>query len=213
MANMLPLIACTALEKTINQCLRLDPETLTSVTELEGKVIALNVEGPGIEIFLVPTADGLRVQSVFEGEPDVRIRGGIFSLARMGMSENPASVFGDGVEMEGDTHLGRKVQRILDSLDVDWEEQLSRLTGDVVAHQVGNVVRGLADWGRNALGTAGLDVAEFFQEESRDLVVKEELDAFLDQVDVVRGDVDRLAARIALLDKSLKASIKGSSKA
>ena len=196
---MLPLLATAALEKVINQALRLDPETLKRIAALEGKVIALEIQGVGIEFYLVPNAQGLRVQSVFEGDPDVCIRGGPFSLARMGLSDHPASLFGKGVEMEGDTHLGRQVQQILDGLDIDWEEQVSRLTGDVVAHQLGNVVRGFAQWGINAVETLGRDVAEYLQEESRDLVVKAELTPFLDQVDTLRSDVDRLAQRIARL--------------
>ena len=204
MANLLPMFACSALEKALNQCLRMDPESLASISALEGKVIALVVDGLGAEIFLVPIAEGVRVQSVFEGEPDVTIRGGLFSLARMGLSDNPSSVFGDGVEMEGDTHLGRKVQRILDTLDLDWEEQLSRFTGDVVAHQIGNVVRDLTGWGKKAFVTAEQNVAEYLQEESRDLVVQEELSIFLDEVDVVRSDVDRLAQRVALLQSAVE---------
>ncbi len=197
---MLPLFATAALEKVINQALRLDPETLKRIAALEGKVIALEIQDVGVEFYLVPTRDGLRVQSLFEGEPDVTIRGGLFSLAHMGLSEHPASLFGKGVEMAGDTHLGRQVQQILDGLDIDWEEQLSRLTGDVVAHQIGNVVRGLAQWGLDTAKTLGRDVAEYLQEESRDLVVKTELTPFLDQVDTLRSDVDRLAQRIARLN-------------
>ncbi len=196
---VLPLIATAALEKAFNQCLRMDPDTLAQVTELEGKVIALEIQGVGKTIFLVPTAAGLRVQSVFEGEPDVTISGGVFSLARLGLSDHPASVFGDGVEMTGDAHLGRKVQHILDGLQLDWEEQLSHLSGDVLAHQVGNTVRSLIDWGRNTTETFGRDVAEYFQEESRDLVVKAELDQFLDAIDALRSDVDRLDQRVKRL--------------
>jgi len=203
---VLPLLATAALEKALNHCLQMDPETLDQVTRLEGKVVALAIIGLGRSIYLVPTADGLRVQSVFEGEPDVTIKGGVFSLARLGLSENPASVFGDGVEMEGDAQLGRKVQYILDSLDLDWEEQLSRLSGDVIAHQVGNTVRELFSWGSKTAETLGRDVAEYFQEESRDLVVKPELDQFLDQIDVLRSDVDRLAQRVKRLQTQLKPS-------
>ena len=203
---VLPLLATAALEKALNHCLQMDPETLAQVTRLEGKVIELEILGVGKSIYLVPTADGLRVQSVFEGESDVTIKGGVFSLARLGLSENPVSVFGDGVEMEGDAQLGRKVQHILDSLDLDWEEQLSRLSGDVLAHQVGNTVRGLFSWGSRTAETLGRDVAEYFQEESRDLVVKPELDQFLDQVDALRSDVDRLAQRVKRLQTQLKPS-------
>lgn len=206
---MLPLLATAALEKVINQALRLDPESFRRITMLEGKVVALEIQGAGIEFYLVPNAQGLRVQSIFEGEPDVRIRGGLFSLARMGLSDHPASLFGKGVEMEGDTHLGRQVQQILDGLDIDWEEQVSRLTGDVVAHQIGNAVRGFAQWGLNTVETLGRDVAEYLQEESRDLVVKAELDQFLDRVDTLRSDVDRLAQRVARL-KTLRSDGKGS---
>jgi ubiquinone biosynthesis protein UbiJ len=201
---VLPLLATAALEKALNQCLQMDPETLEQVTQLEGKVIALEIQGVAKTIFLVPTATGLRVQSVFEGEPDVTIRGGVFSLARLGLSDNPSSVFGDGVEMTGDAHLGRKIQHILDSLDLDWEEQLSHLTGDVLARQLSNTVRGLVDWGRNTADTFGRDVAEYFQEESRDLVVRAELNQFLDSVDTLRSDVDRLDQRVKRLQAQHK---------
>lgn len=201
---MLPLIAAATLEKALNQGLQLDPETLKQVTALEGTVIALEIQGIGQTVYLVPTADGLRVQSVFEGEPEVRIKGGVFSLARLGISDNPTAVFGDGVEMEGDAHLGRKVQHILNSLDLDWEEQLSRITGDVVAHQVGNSLRNLMGWGQKTAETLGQDVAEYFQEESRDLVVKAELKQFLDTVDELRMDSDRLEQRVRRLQAELK---------
>ena len=201
---VLPLLATAALEKALNQCLRMDPETLDQLTRLEGKVIALEIHGLHQTLFLVPTATGLRVQSVFEGEPDVTIKGGPFSLARLGLSDNPTSVFGDGVEMTGNAQLGRKIQHILDSLKLDWEEQLSRFTGDVVAHQLGNMVRGLVDWGRKTADTFGRDVAEYFQEESRDLVVRADLNLFLDQVDILRSDVDRLGQRVKRLQAQLK---------
>jgi len=196
---MLPLLATATLEKALNQALRMDPETLDQVTRLEGRVVALEISGLGKTIYLLPTAEGMRVQSIFEGEADVSIRGGPFSLARMGLSDNPASLFGDGVEMSGDAHLGRKIQHILDGLDLDWEEQLSRFSGDVVAHQLGNALRGAFDWGRKTADTLGRDVAEYFQEESRDLVVKAELNRFLNQVDTLRSDVDRLAQRVKRL--------------
>lgn len=205
---VLPLLATAALEKALNHCLQMDPESLAQVSQLEGKVIALEILGLGKSIYLVPTVDGLRVQSVFEGDADVTIKGGVFSLARLGLSEDPASVFGDGVEMEGDAQLGRKIQHILNGLDLDWEEQLSRLTGDVIAHQVGNTVRDLFDWGSKTAETAARDVSEYFQEESRDLVVKPELDPFLDHVDTLRSDVDRLAQRIKRLQAQFQPRIK-----
>ncbi len=201
---MLSLVATAALEKALNQCLQLDPETLKQVTALEGNVVALEIQGTGQTIFLVPTAEGLRVQSIFEGEPEVTIRGGLFSLARLGVSDTPSAVLGDGVEMEGDAQLGHKIQHILNSLDLDWEEQLSKITGDVIAHQIGNNLSDLVDWGKKTGETFARDIGEYFQEESRDLVVKAELKPFLDAVDELRMDSDRLAQRIQNLHNKIK---------
>ena len=51
----------------------------------------------------------------------------------------------------------------------DFEEELSRVIGDVAAHQVANVARGFLDWGRKAGGSFATNVAEYLQEEGRDL--------------------------------------------
>ena len=52
--------------------------------------------------------------------------------------------------------------------------------------------------------TAGENIAEYLQEESRDLVNKPELDEFLQGVDMVRETADRVDARIARLEQRLK---------
>ena len=196
---MLPLLATTALEKALNQCLRLDAESLHKVTALEGKVIAVVISGFEVQFYLVPTTSGLRVQSVFDGVPDVTLRGGPVSLLRLSTSKHPSSLFGDGVSIEGDVDLGRRVQSILDGLDMDWEEQLSRLTGDVIAHQVGNLFRGAQRWQRQAVETIERDIAEYFQHESRDLVTPLEMNEFLEQIDALRLDGDRLEQRVKRL--------------
>lgn len=195
---MLNLLAVSALETALNQCLKLDPESLARVTALEGKVVAIELVGLGLRFYLVPCHDSLRVQSVFDGEPDVRISGGPVSLAMLGLGQKKG-LLGEGVRFEGDARLGREVQAIMDGLDIDWEEQLSRLCGDVIAHQIGNFVRGAQRWGKNSAETLARDVSEYFQEESRDLVPQPELADFLDKVDIVRSDVDRLEARIKRL--------------
>jgi ubiquinone biosynthesis protein UbiJ len=68
--------------------------------------------------------------------------------------------------------------------------------GDVLGVQVANAVaaafRHARDAGRDLAGTA----AEYVTEESRDVVARAELDAFHDDVDALRDDAARLAARV-----------------
>ena len=71
------------------------------------------------------------------------------------------------------------------------------MLGDVAAHQIGNLLRGSFVWGKQVAATLGQDTAEYLQEEKQELPRPDEVNAFLAEVDILRGDVDRLAARVA----------------
>ena len=49
---------------------------------------------------------------------------------------------------------------------------------------------------RGAAGALASNAAEYVTEESRDVVAREELNAFHDDVDALRDDAERLAARV-----------------
>jgi ubiquinone biosynthesis protein UbiJ len=93
---------------------------------------------------------------------------------------------------------------ILDGLDIDWEEHLSHLTGDIVAHKMGNLVRGIFSWGKQTTKILSQDAAEYLQEESRELPNRREVDAFLKNIDILRSDVDRLEMRVSRLSGRLQ---------
>jgi ubiquinone biosynthesis protein UbiJ len=199
--TMLPQAALAMLESAVNAALALDPETLARLGALEGKVIAFDLEGTGTTLFLLPGADGFRLMGHFEGEPDTRLRGTPLALLNLRGARPGEGLFSGTVKFEGDVELGQRVQRILGGLDIDWEEHLSRLTGDVVAHQLGNMVRGVLRWGEQAAANLERDFADYVQEERRDLPPRWEVDEFLAGVDELRSTVDRLEARLRRLER------------
>lgn len=204
--NALPTVVSAALEAAINQVLQLDPDSVARLSALQGKVIAIELRSLDLAFYLIPQADRLNVYGHFEGEPDTVLRGTPLALARMGMVKDAGDVlFAGDVEISGDVELGQQFQALLDRLDIDWEEHLSHITGDLVAHKVGNLVRGAMDWGQKTLNTLGQDTAEYLQEESGDLPSRAEVEAFLAQVDTLRADVDRLEARLQRLASKKKA--------
>jgi ubiquinone biosynthesis protein UbiJ len=195
------------METAINQVLQLDPDTLVRLQKLQGKVIAVELRGLNVSFYLIPDQHGLNVFSHFAGEPDTILRGTPLSMARMGLAARASDVLLAGdVEVSGDVELGQQVRAILDGLDIDWEEHLSHLTGDLVAHKLGDVLRGALAWGRKTIDTLGQDAAEYLQEESRDLPTRNEVEEFLAKIDTLRSDVDRAEARIARLEKKLTAN-------
>lgn len=190
------------LEKAINQVLALDPETMERLQALQGKVIALELRIINVTLYLIPGVEGLGVFGHFEGEPDTILGGTPLAMAKMGMSKEAGdALFAGDVEISGDVELGQQFRDILDQLDIDWEEHLSHLTGDVVAHKVGNLVRDVFKWSKQATTTLSQDAAEYLQEESRDLPNRGEVDSFLKDVDTLRSDVDRIEARVARLQR------------
>lgn len=189
------------LERAINAALALDPRTMEQLGTLEGRVIALSFDGTGITLYMQPTRQALRIASQFDGEPDTVISGPPLALVRMAAGDRKAGLFTGEIHFRGDVELGQRFQRILGELDFDWEEHLSRLTGDAVAHRLGTLVRGFAGWARQAGETVGRDMAEYLSEEADALPPKRDAREFMEAVDQVREAVDRLEARIRHLER------------
>ena len=201
---MIDVAALAMLEQALNAALALDPRTVARLARLEGRVIAIELSGTGIRLTLQPTVEGrLRLMGDYDGEVDTTLRGAPFAMLRMSSGRTGEGLFRGGVEIDGDVELGTQIQRLFEQLDIDWEEHLSRLTGDIIAHQIGNTVRDLFAWGERAAEHLGRDSADYLQEEREVLPVDWEVEEFIQGVDTLRSDVDRIEARIKRLTKQL----------
>ena len=204
--NHLPTAVTAAIEVAVNQVLQLDEDTVARLAGLQGKVIAIEFSGLDVALYLVPESEKISVYGRFEGDADTVLRGTPVALMRMGLVKHAGDVlFSGDVKISGDVELGQEFSEILDGLDIDWEEHLSHITGDMVAHKVGNFVRDIFSWGQQTTDTLGQDVAEYLQEESETLPNRDEVEHFLAQVDVMRTDVDRMEARVQRLQSRLLA--------
>lgn len=187
------------LEEVGNRALRFDPQTCRRLAELDGRIIRLRVLRPPLEpldILLAPSEAGLR--RVHESaEAAVTISASSVVFARLAMGRPLAA---GEIQLSGDVALGQAFQRILENLQIDWEEALSRLTGDVVAHQFARAARHAAQWSQHASDTVQRDAAEYLQEEVRLLATRPDVENFLDAVDRLRADAERLAKRLDRLE-------------
>jgi ubiquinone biosynthesis protein UbiJ len=195
-------VAFATLESLLNQAIRLDAETPVRLAPMHGRVIEIVPAGLGISLFMIPEPNGIQLLSQFEGQADCTLRGNLLDLMRMrGTQESADQLFSGSVKIEGDTHLAQKFGDFLSGLDIDWEEQLSRITGDLVAHEVGQLARGIGSWGKRQSKTLEQNLQEYLQEELRILPGRLEMTPFLDEIDRLRDDTERLSARIAKLTK------------
>lgn len=188
----------TVLEEIGNRLLRLDPDTRARLGGMQGRVIRLEFTDLQAALDLAPSAAGLRVSAAGAAPAQVTLRGTLGSFLRLGLNTEGAVLPGT-IEIGGDLELGRRFERTLRGLHIDWEEELARLTGDVLAHRIGNLARGARAWLRQAAGSLGRDAAEYLQEEARLLATRASVEDFLAQVDVLRADADRLEQRVRRL--------------
>lgn len=194
---MIPLLA--AMETGINQLFAMDPETFKRLARFKGKIVAFHVTDLDQSFYFFPDQQGIQIVSHYEGEADTLISGSLPAFARMAMADEKAkttAIFKGDVTITGDIALGQHFQALFNQLDIDWEEHVSHITGDVIAHSLGNAVRGIFSWGKNLVNTIGLDVSEYVQYETRDIASEPEIKHFNTEIDIIRSDVDRAEARL-----------------
>lgn len=197
----MPFPFTTLLEESLNRVLRLDPDSLARLGDLDGKVIRLRISGViPFEIVVQPSKSGLRLHEQHDGEPDVTLTGDVPVFARFAMRRIMPEVVASGdVQISGDIELGQRFQKLMEKIDIDWEEQAARLLGDVTAHQLGNALRDLRGWSTRAAQTLKDDFDEYIQEESRLLPPRLRVENFIKAVESLRSEVDHLEQRVARL--------------
>lgn len=215
-------LAGRALETALNRAIALDPDTRDALQALDGRSVVLALAAASASgetpLALRLTVDGarLRVGPVDpERTPDLAVRGTLGGVLSFGMrtvlprllgaqADDEAMPVG-AMRIEGDAELARRLQRLAERFDPDWQQPFAAVFGDVLGVQIANGVaaalRQARDGGRRFAETA----AEYVTEESRDVVPRAELDAFHDDVDTLRDDAERLKARVARLAKRIAA--------
>jgi ubiquinone biosynthesis protein UbiJ len=107
-----------------------------------------------------------------------------------------------GARMEGDLDLATGVGRVLQQLEWEVEDDLSRLIGDIPASQLVGTGKRVIGEGKRQLLALGEMLADYWQEEQPLIAKQRHLDAFSQEVDTLRDDLARLAKRIEKLEKS-----------
>ena len=200
--------ALEGLEQSLNQFIGLDPTAARRLAELHGQVIRINLVGTGIRLNFVPGHDGrVQILGSIEGDPDCTLSGSPLDLMRArDTSQSARQLFSGNVRIDGDNQTAHRFSEALAGLDVDWEEQLSRLTGDIAAHEIGRGVRAVLREGERIGRSSRENLSEYLTEEARLLPHRYEVEDFLTEIDTLRDDCERLAARIALLEQKQRGS-------
>lgn len=100
------------------------------------------------------------------------------------------------IEITGSPELVQVIRELFSELEWDFEEDLSRLFGDVAAHRMAGAGRELFSWQREAGLRLARNFAEYWTEEQPLIARRDDLARFSSKVDRLRDDVERLDKRL-----------------
>ena len=196
-----------SVELGINRVLRLDSTALPRLQRLGGKVIAVDCRNPALQLFILPSDEGLMLAAHWAADADCTLRAPASSLLRLALSKDKTAILhGPDVELDGDSSVLLELAAILQDLELDWEYELSRWLGPVATALLGGHLRSRARWYQQGFASFNQTLGEYLAEESRTLVGQREAEARFSELDQIKLDLERLEARFERLSRSLDPS-------
>jgi ubiquinone biosynthesis protein UbiJ len=152
---------------------------------------------PGLRLGI--TEAGLVERAAAESASALRVRlePGALPLLLMGDAGARSQI-----AIEGSADLAGAVDELVRELRWDFEEDLSRLLGDVAAHRLASGARNLAAWQRDALQRLAENLAEYWTEEQPLLVRPVDAEKLHRDSAALQEEVARIEARIARLERT-----------
>lgn len=101
-----------------------------------------------------------------------------------------------GISFTGSADLAQAVQQLFRELEWDFEEDLSKVFGDVFAHRLASAGRAFFSWQRDAGLRLAQNASEYWTEEKPMIARRDDLVRFSNDVNALRDDVERLEKRL-----------------
>jgi ubiquinone biosynthesis protein UbiJ len=200
---MLSEILFLPFEAFLNRGLQQSEAARAQAGELEGRVLALTVEGTPFDLRLRVGGGRITVGLPDGTAPDASIGGTPLGLARL-LGQEPRSALRDGsVHLAGDVELAGQFQELLRLASPDIGQELTRLVGEPMAREIEGARRAFAEWSGATGDRLARNVAEYLQADSRMVPGSAEFADFARRVDGLVNDVERAAARIQRLEETL----------
>jgi ubiquinone biosynthesis accessory factor UbiJ len=110
-------------------------------------------------------------------------------------------------KIEGDTQLATEFSKVLQNMRWDYEEDLSKITGDIAANKIVNLAKKSVTTAKQQATDAAEMLSEYWQEEKPILAKKWQIEQFNADVDTLKSDVARLEKRLEKLQQKRSAKL------
>jgi ubiquinone biosynthesis accessory factor UbiJ len=190
-------------EALLNRCIDSSAQAAAVARRLQGTSLQIDVEGM-TRIRASAHHGRLALVAGDDSAADAAISGSLPALLQLFKGGAKRESATPAAQIRGDAEIANRYRELFVLARPDPEEELSRWIGDLPARRVSLFAQRALAFVRRARRTAGENIAEYLQEEGRDLVNRTELDEFLRGVDELRETADRIEARLERLERRLQ---------
>ena len=206
MNQFLGSLALVPVEKIVNAIVDRDPHIAQQLLAFDSKCIEVISRHPHFSLCLRFEDGAIRLSAIDSEtlgiEPDATIEGSAESLLGLLMKKPDQRPLADvDIEISGDATLIQDLHVTVQSLDVDWQDYLTPILGDVLSNELGEIHGNAKKWGQSAGSSMHRGVRDYLSEEARLVPSELELDSFSNRLDQLRLRIDRVTAKAELLQR------------
>lgn len=188
-----------ALQGVVNQALRLDPGTRTQLHHRAGAPLAIQLTDWQFSAAISAEGDEIRLLAYCE-QPAAQVSARAQDLLAW-MTSEQGSLAEHNIEVRGSTAALQAWQTLLLGLEIDWEDALTRVSGDLAGHAMAESLRMAAAWAGARAENIQRQLLEFVVEEQQCLPNRALFEDHRLRTQALGLGLDRLQARIERLQK------------
>lgn len=208
MNALLGSLALWPVEQLINQLLGSDPHIEQLLARFSGRCLAIEARRPGFTVTL-QFNDGAvslsgQTPEVLGIEADARLSGEAATLLQLlTLDTDRRPLANPALHVSGDVQFLQDLHHSLQHLDLDWQDMLQPILGDVMTHELGRFQGSSREFVEQTRTRLGRSLRDYLQEEARWVPAyaeRSEFDAGLTQLKL---GLDRAEARLARITARL----------
>lgn len=199
--NLIDATLTGSIESAINAYLATRPSARNTLSKLAGQSLGITLIPQELRITLIFSDDQVAVMREFDGEPTTHLTGAASDLLKL-LNDPNSVMFGQGVEVKGDSALLQRLSHAFDNPSLDWEDWLADQIGDLPAAMIMKPINQSIEWANSSRQTLTTTAKEYLQEEINLLPTRVEFEGFID-------DTRQLKQRAELIERRLERLLKG----
>jgi|TARA_B110000263_G_C15270452_1_gene493219 ubiquinone biosynthesis protein UbiJ len=199
-------LALLPVEKILNAIVRRDPHIAKKLVAFDSKCIEVVSLRPDFSVSIRFEDDTIKLSAIDTQtlgiQADATITGNAENLLSLLTKKSDQRALADAaIDISGDATLVKDLHVTIESLDVDWQDYLAPILGDVLSNELGEIQSNARDWSKSTGTSMHRSVRDYLSEEARLVPSELEVDSFSNRLDQLRLSIDRVAAKTELLKR------------